>query len=255
MAGSGALAVSKIDISANAMVWDPVSQQIFLSVRSSGANDNTVTALDPSTGQFGVSVKTGNETDHLTVSSDGSYLYAGIDGAASVQRFTLPNLTPVNAGAVQRNQVYPSVFSIHLARLHYDDTTELAYSNAGQAVNPSTGAIVGSFPLSDFMAPGDSTLMVPDGILGYAYFVGQTQSQISTPDYTIEVFDLSGFTPVASAVLKNVSGTPVKLIRWGTDGLALLTKGPAPSTGNSIGQGGAIYLIRGPFVSHPAAQA
>ncbi len=84
---------SSVAIQANDMVWDPISQQIYLSVMgSNGTNGNTITALDPSNGQLGISQYAGSNPDQLALASGGSYLYAGIDGTGSVQRFTLPGL-------------------------------------------------------------------------------------------------------------------------------------------------------------------
>ena len=91
-ASSGAT-MTTINVPANDMVWDATSQQIYLSIpNSSTTNGNTITALDPTTGQLGVSQYAGSNPDKLALSSDGSYLYAGIDGSASVQRFNLPGL-------------------------------------------------------------------------------------------------------------------------------------------------------------------
>jgi hypothetical protein len=57
------------------------------------------------------------------------------------------------------------------------------------------------------------------------------------------------FTFLGAIVLPNVTGTPAKLIRWGQNGLALLTSGSSGS-----GQPGGVFLISGNFVTNPAAQ-
>ncbi len=90
---SGGVTLLTVDTRANDMVWDPISQQVYLSVASSnGANGNTITELNPLNGQLGISQDAESEPDMLALASDGSCLYAGIDGTGSVQRFTLPNL-------------------------------------------------------------------------------------------------------------------------------------------------------------------
>ena len=80
---------------ANDMVWDATHQVIYLSVPSlASSNGNTVSALNPTTGTIQSSQFAGSEPDVLALSGDDQFLYAGVDGASSVQRFTLPNLLP-----------------------------------------------------------------------------------------------------------------------------------------------------------------
>ena len=91
--GTAGFTLSTVNVLANDMVWDPHSQQIYLSVAGTDpAKPNSITALNPVTGQFGVSVKASSGADRLGVSSDGSWLYAGIDKDGSVLRFALPVL-------------------------------------------------------------------------------------------------------------------------------------------------------------------
>jgi hypothetical protein len=79
---------------ANDMVWDATHQVIYLSVPSlASSNGNTVAALNPATGSIQAAQFAGSEPDVLALSDDNQFLYAGVDGSSSVQRFTLPNLT------------------------------------------------------------------------------------------------------------------------------------------------------------------
>ena len=85
----------------NDLAWDSTHQLIFLSVPSivagTGApvfNGNVIMALDPFTGSIRSSQFASSEPDILSISDDNHYLYAGSDGSSSVQRFTLPDLTP-----------------------------------------------------------------------------------------------------------------------------------------------------------------
>lgn len=346
--GTG-FALSHVAIQANDMVWDPISQQIYLSVSGSNAtNGNTITALNPSNGQLGIAQNAGSGPDQLALSSDGSYLYAGIDGSAAVQRFTLPDLgkdisiplgpgpgmgqyyamqmgaapgsphtiavvrgvpnespseqggvviyddaTPrptsmpgvdsapyaeidsiqwgsdlthlygendnssdlyvlsVDANGVQMADDYKGAFAsknglgpfVTHAKLHYDATTGYVYSDDGQVVNPSTGAVVGSYATSGAMVP-DSTLQV-------AYFLGQTPAEAGGPDYTLTAFDLTNFSRISSIIIPSVAGIPVKLIRWGTNGLAFLTNNNYSSPSTPV-PGMGVYLISGTFVTSPA---
>jgi hypothetical protein len=359
LSGNSGFTVSNVAIQANDMVWNPSTQQIYLSVLgSNGTNGNTITALNPANAQLGVSQAAGGTPDKLAISSDGSYLYAGIDSLGTVQRFILPNLgtdisiplgsysvsglgtttnygpyyamdvevapgsphtaavvrgimglspreqggvviyddtasrptsvpgfghtgagtidsirwnsdatriygedteggsdlyvLSVDSSGVQETNDYAGVFGgSGYGNLHYDATTGYVYSDGGQVVDPSSGTTVGSFPTSAVQGGfAINGVMVPDGTLNIAYFVGQTQDEAGTQQYALEAFDLTHFTLLGAIPIPNVVGFPVKLIRWGTNGLALLT-------GNGPGgpvQGDGVYLISGAFVTNPAAQ-
>jgi hypothetical protein len=91
--GTAGFTVSSVDVEANDMVWDPHSQQIYVSVAGTNpSNPSSITALNPATGQFGTTMSAGPGADRLAVSQDGSWLYAGIDANGAVQRFALPGL-------------------------------------------------------------------------------------------------------------------------------------------------------------------
>lgn len=80
---------------ANDMVWDPINQVIYLSVPSlASANGNTISVLNPTTGSIQSTQFAGSEPDVLAISNDSQFLYAGLDGSSSVQRFTLPSMLP-----------------------------------------------------------------------------------------------------------------------------------------------------------------
>lgn len=360
--GNSGFTVSNVAIEANDMVWNPSTQEIYLSVPASSANNpNTITALNPATGQLGISQATGSEPDKLAVSGDGSYLYAGLDSAGSVQRFMLPGLgkdiaislgsdptfgpdyavdlevapgsphtiavvrgssSPdvggvvvyddavarptsvpggyylipstdmllgkveaiqwkpdlstiygsgdnyldifsVNSSGVQAASAYQNLYGGFGPALQYDAITGYLYSSAigadgSNAIDPATGKTVGTFPLNaieggfDF---GSTAPMVPDGTLNIAYFVGHLQAASSPQEYTLEAFDLTHFTVLGAISIPNVVGVPVKLIRWGTNGLAFLTQTRNTNDGSTApGAGDGVYLISGPFVTNPMIQ-
>lgn len=339
--------VSSIPVQANDIVWDPISQQLYLSVQSTNATSgNTIAALDPATGQFGIAQAAGTDPDRLALSSDSSYLYAGIDGSSSVQRFTLPSLSPdisipiasspaayyamaiavapgnpqtiavlrgapnvlpadqggvviydntvprptsipgfntapnaeidtlqwgsastqlygatddspydlyalsVNANGVQIANTYSgantapsgSISNIPYPQLHFDTTTGLLYSDNGTVINPATGKTSGAFA-----ADGRMTI---DDTLGIAYFVSQTPVQIGGPDYTLTAFNLTTFAQISSIVVPGVAGQPVKLLRWGSNGLAFLTNNNSTSSATPL-PGMGVYLVTGSFVTAP----
>jgi hypothetical protein len=110
------------------------------------------------------------------------------------------------------------------------------YDDDGAVVNPADGSVVGTFAASG--------LMVPDGALGTAFFLGQTQNNFGGSTYTLESFDINRFTPIATLSIPDLIGNPGNLIRWGSDGLAFVTYSlPGSSSGS------AVYIVESSFVS------
>jgi hypothetical protein len=77
----------------NYLVSDATLGKIYVSVSSTDAtNPNTIAVIDPVAGSS-TFVPAGSNPDLLSVSSDGSYLWAGLDGSNAVQRFLMPALS------------------------------------------------------------------------------------------------------------------------------------------------------------------
>lgn len=346
LAGNNSFSVSKVPIQANDIAWDQGNQQFYLSVASgNGTNANTITILNPQTGVLGSSVSTGSEPGRLAVSTDSTYIYAGLNSTGSVHSYTLPTLQSdidiplgsnsygpyyaidvqakpgsshsiaVSRGgggsnirevggiliyddAVARPQSVPgfgpgpgpidslvwnsngqSLYGINTETgtnavyimsvssagvqlqtqsstaptsfgnyLHFESTTGYIYTDSGKVIDPATGAVIGSFPVNALQGGfNGNPIMVPDGNLNIAYFLGQTNSG-GPGNYVIEAFDLAHFNLLGAIPISNVSGTPSRLIRWGSNGIAFLT-------GNTSGTGAAgdgVYLVSGGFVTSPS---
>jgi hypothetical protein len=87
--------VKSVDLPANWLAVDPVSGRLFATVPGPVATyGNTVAEIDPAAGSIVTSVFVGSEPGVAEVSDDGQYLYVGLDGAQSVRRVTLTDLTP-----------------------------------------------------------------------------------------------------------------------------------------------------------------
>ena len=310
------------------IAFDSQSQRLYLSVPNSAATGNTIAVLDPATATIVGQQYAGSNPGILAISDDGQYLYAGIDGSSSVQRFLLPGLatdmtyslgaggigpyfaldlqvapgashttavtlgawnsSPVAIGGIEifddatarptiakgfgpgggGSALYDSLqwgadatvlfasntddsafdfytlsvtasgvsqatdniyaFSNSYDKIHFDKGTQLIYADNGQVINPVTGASAGTFTVP---APFPRT-MVPDSSLNLAFFVSQTGSS----SIGIYSFNLSTFAPVSSITIPNVSGNPIRLIRWGQNGLAFNT------------DAGQIVLVGGNFI-------
>jgi hypothetical protein len=149
----------------------------------------------------------------------------------------------VGSSGAMLSQHYDRVFNAYSAGIHFDPGTGLVYTDAGQAIQPSNGAIVGSY--------GASGLAVPDSMLDRLFILGQTSAQVGTSNYTIESFNQTTFAAIGSITIQNVVGAPTSLIRWGTNGLAFTTR--IGGTADFIATGpGQLYVVSGSFVD-PAA--
>jgi hypothetical protein len=83
-----------VNQSVNDMVWDPVNQVFYISIPSAAStHGNQVCVLNP-TSKAIINCQSANEPNVLAISDDSKFLYVGMDGSNSVQRFMLPSLTP-----------------------------------------------------------------------------------------------------------------------------------------------------------------
>jgi len=91
--GGTAFAAIRVNQASRDIAFDSVHGVFYLSVPGTVAGiGNTVSVLDPSSATITGSAFAGSNPNVLAISDDGQFLYAGIDGSASVQRFALPAL-------------------------------------------------------------------------------------------------------------------------------------------------------------------
>lgn len=84
----------------NHLVYDSTRQRIYASVPSSaGSSGNSIAVINPVTSAIETFIPVGSEPDVMALSSDASYLYVALDGAASIARVNL------SGGAV--DQTFP----------------------------------------------------------------------------------------------------------------------------------------------------
>ena len=81
----------------NSMVYNPANGLLYVSVPSSAGMTygNSVVSVDPQTGALGMPIRVGSEPNKLALSSDGTILWVGLDGASAVRQV---NLTTGTAG-------------------------------------------------------------------------------------------------------------------------------------------------------------
>ena len=124
----------------------------------------------------------------------------------------------------------------------------LAFGDGGGVANPANipATQIGIFPVGGGGEFSTNDTLAPDTSLQSAFFLVDTQANSQNSFNTtvdgIRSFDQNTFLPLSNVGLNmetiegNTSYTGVDLIRWGQDGLAVLTSG------------GHIYLMRGAFV-------
>jgi sugar lactone lactonase YvrE len=293
--------VKQVSLPTNDLVYDQPTQKLYASVPSRAGNiGNSITAIDPATGNLGNSVFVGSEPTHLAQADDGQTMYVELEGASAVRRFNTATQTagqqfaiglegffgvfslsdlavaPGNPGIVavarQYRGVSPSqagvvVFENGVQRPnagpgHLNGSDVLTFSNSpstlygggysglstmtvdvsgvtvnntrpfisgtgitfhngliygasGEVINPTTGAIVGTFSrFGDFF----SNAMVVDPANGRVFFLAQQGSSA-----VIRAYDINTFVPIGSVTIQGAQGfsfSVSSLVRWGTNGLA-----------------------------------
>lgn len=83
-----------VNLAPNWIAWDSFHGELLASMPSTDPNvPNTIVSINPITGIPGTPIPAGNDPNLLSISSDGSYLWVGLDGDHAVQRLLLPALT------------------------------------------------------------------------------------------------------------------------------------------------------------------
>lgn len=89
-----ATSVKIVSLDAYDVAYDSFSQRIYASVPSSAAAyGNNLVIINPVSGVIEDSIFAGSEPQKLAVSSEGEYIYIGLNGAGSISRFHIPSKT------------------------------------------------------------------------------------------------------------------------------------------------------------------
>jgi hypothetical protein len=87
--------ILEVSLPTNDLVYHPAGGLVWASVPgTAGEQANTLTAIDPRTGQLVVSVPIGGEPGKLALSDDGTTLYVALNGTGAVRRFNLVSRSP-----------------------------------------------------------------------------------------------------------------------------------------------------------------
>jgi hypothetical protein len=103
------------------------------------------------------------------------------------------------------------------------DTGSFTYTTAGEQVDTATGTVAGTFAGVD-PAQRNHTVVLPADSLGRVFYLtpSATPGAASTT-WTLNAYRTSDRTLISSFEIRNVSGAPEHLIRYGARGLAFHT--------------------------------
>lgn len=186
----------------------------------------------------------------LVWNPNGSDLYAAFNQIYMDDVYVLS----VNSGGVQLAQsdsLNSGSTSDTLGAIQYSALTGNLYAGDGAVISPTSGKQVNQFALgasADFSSYYFTPLLTLDDNLGIAWLMAPSLNGPSG-QYVIQAFDLKSCALLGAIAISNVKDNPVKLVRWGSDGLAFLTNGP-----NGPQSGDGIYIVSGSFVTNPSTQ-
>jgi hypothetical protein len=87
--------VLRVSISTNDIVFNPADQMLYATRPSRvGGDGNSLTRINPLTGEVGPSVYVGSEPNRIAISDDGQTIYISLDGAYSIRRYNTATQTP-----------------------------------------------------------------------------------------------------------------------------------------------------------------
>lgn len=77
------------------VAWNPSQKELYVAVpAAASANASTITIVDPIAGSIVSTQQLASAASGLAISDDSQYLYAVTSGGSTIQRFTLPAITP-----------------------------------------------------------------------------------------------------------------------------------------------------------------
>ena len=188
--------IAYVPIVNNSMVYNPSNGLLYVSVPSSAgpAYGNSVVSVDPETGALGTPIRVGSEPNKLALSSDGTILWVGLDGASAVRQVNLITGTAGLQFSLGGNGgVYDSpLTALALAGLPGAPNsvvvaTEINDVYEGQVAIYDSGVLRGSSPTS--YVNGTFYSILVSGTKNEIYAGGST--------YNTYTYSASGITPLA----------------------------------------------------------
>jgi hypothetical protein len=166
-----AYTLRRMNVPASDIAWDNVRQRLHLAIPSTTQfNPNTITSMDPTTGQFTGSTSAGSDPNVLGISQDHSYLYVGIAGASSVQRLRLADRVFDSEFYLGRDQLMGAFLPKEIAVAPGQPRTAAVVRSRPNGVSPEhDGAAIFDDAVQRSGVGGNMTYfpVVPGGDIGY----------------------------------------------------------------------------------------
>jgi sugar lactone lactonase YvrE len=97
--------VLRLSMTTNEIIYNPQDQRIYATRPSSVGNDgNSITRINPLTGEVGASVYVGSEPNKIALSDNGQTVYVSLDGAYAIRRYDAATHTPGAQFSIGRGQ-------------------------------------------------------------------------------------------------------------------------------------------------------
>lgn len=227
--------VTLVALKANDVAWEPYQRKLYVSVPSSSpVNPNSVTAVDPFTGQVTGSTWVGSEPDRIAVSDDGRFLYVALRGASSVERLTLPDLAPELSIALGRDPLSGAYLAFDL-RVAPGSPRAVAVSLATSSISSASGGIVVFDDGTPRPTRGGSTGWYAYGSLQWGATASELYAVNSSYGYDLYAFAVDASGAVLQNTYRNAFSSGVEFrfdagLVYGDDGRVV-----DPATGLLVG--------------------
>lgn len=164
-----------ISLDVNRFSFDPFTRKLYASVPSTATQvqGNSLVSIDPLTGSLGSPLQIGSEPNRVAESSDGQYLYIGLDGSKSLTRvdlttqtqgpvypFILPGTSPASSFAARDLAVAPGNDNL-LA-------VDPGYASSGVGIVDISGSTATMRPIQAGIYTG-SNITFPNATTVYTY--------------------------------------------------------------------------------------
>jgi len=131
----GFVVYSPIALRVKDLIYDRQGNRIYASIPGFPApRANTLTSLDPATGNIGISVPIGSEPGKLAISSDSRSIYVGLDGSAQIRRFDTVTQT-AGISFTLGNDQFSAAYSAKDIAVLPDNPNAIAVSRASPFVS------------------------------------------------------------------------------------------------------------------------
>jgi hypothetical protein len=160
-------------------------------------------------------------------SSSTLYGYDSVSSGFELAKFAVDG-NGVSGATIASNLIYGFTPGIKFSN-------GLLYSASGRVVDPEAKIIKGTFQTN---SPFSSTFTI-DSALNRVFFISSNGASA-----ILTAFDSNTFLPIGSVTIGGVTGNPVRLVRWGTNGLAFNTANSFGDTSSSK-----LYLLQSALVS------